>query len=188
MSTAFAFAQENAGLANLQLVPRRDDPISLYLSERLKEWLAKPGNTQARAAKLAGVSTAQISNLKDGSRGAGIKTIRGVSKVLGMTIAQVEAEAAKLEATRPRPAERTVELEQRYPNLVEAIALRRGKVLSVTLERIAGIALHWPNDRSVGEWIDDIDNLDRQLRREVKTGERADRELPDEDDAPPLGR
>jgi transcriptional regulator with XRE-family HTH domain len=166
-----------------------DRALNAYLAEKLEEWLrAGPKRTQAEAARIAKVSGAQLSNLRHESRGAGMKTIKGLSKLFGMSIGQIEEEAAKFASTRPRPALRLVELDARYPNLKEAIAYRQAKALPVTLERIQKIALHWPSDKSTGEWIDEIDRLDRDFRTEQKTGVAASVVVADEDDAPPFGR
>jgi transcriptional regulator with XRE-family HTH domain len=193
MSTAFAFTRDNATLAKLYVVKANKADLNAYLAQQLELWLAaNPARTQKGAAKIAGVSEAQLSNLRKGTRGAGIETLRGVARLLGKTWDELEAEAAEYAQRRPKPllrvAETVVEIDARYPNLVKAIRVRRPDVLEVTVRRISAIALHWPEDRSVGSWIDEIDQLDRQLRRELRTGEASSMPVADEDDVPPLGR
>lgn len=84
------------------------DIVSPYLAQLVKDWLAEDtSRSQAALARAAGVSGAQVSNLLDGSRGAGRKTLRGIASALGTTWPDVEREAADWaskhpEAARPR--------------------------------------------------------------------------------------
>ena len=81
---------------------RDTDFVSPYLAMRVRAWLAEnPTESQASLARAAQVSGAQISNLLDGSRGAGRKTLRGVASAIGTTWPDVEREAVEWARKNP---------------------------------------------------------------------------------------
>ncbi len=97
-------AKANRRAHTLAPVTARDDVVSAYLALRVREWLVEaPGRTQAGLAKAAGVSKTQISNLLDGSRGAGRKTLRGVAAAIGTSWPVIEEEAAAWKPEHPIP-------------------------------------------------------------------------------------
>ncbi len=163
--------------------------ISEYLAEKLTAWLDRTkGRTLDAAAKIAGVSKTQLSNLKNGTRGAGMDTIVGLARVFGLTLAEVQAEALRRGSTRaPKTKDqtkRTVVLDPRYPALAEAIELRADVWLPKTQETMASQASHALFDLTVGQWIDQGDRVDAQNRKALPHG----RPLDVEDDTPPAGR
>jgi transcriptional regulator with XRE-family HTH domain len=158
-----AFAGEKVCQARIFSV--RDDVVSGYLAERLRAWMAedRKSRTQAAVARSAGVSTAQVSNFLDGSRGAGKKTLRGLARAMGTTWPEIEEEAERW--ARRRGGALAAAREPAHPNLALAIDLTKGAILPETVERIAQIAKLWPHDLSVGEWVDEILRLDGAFRR-----------------------
>ncbi len=190
-NTARAFAPDNSALAKLVGVKEPQNAVSRYVAIRLSEHMAAAKTTQVAVAKEAGVSTAQISNLLDGSRNAGARTMRGLAKVLGTTWPQLEDDAARWAATqKPKTAApaRWAELEPRYPNLAAALRQLGAQVGDRTRAALAGVALHSAVDLDVSTWQTMALDTERKLRRETKTGEPVGEALPDEDDAPPFGR
>lgn len=105
--------------ANYRAGVKHEDPLSRYVATRLKGWMSSdPKHTQAEAARIAKVSQAQISNLLDGSRGAGRKTMKGLAAVLGTTWAQLEAESEEW-------ARKHGSVVTRNPSLTVAIRIAR---------------------------------------------------------------
>jgi hypothetical protein len=78
---------------------------------------------------------------------------------------------------------RTIHEDARYPNLEEALQLMRPRILDETYERQRSIAMHYPTDLSVGEWVDQIKRLDASVRKGAEG-----RPLEEDDDTPPAGR
>ena len=72
-----------------------------YLQMRIAKWIADEGSNGAELAQKAGVSKAQISDaINKGS--IGWKTMVGLSKVFGMTLADLEREAGAWARSRPQ--------------------------------------------------------------------------------------
>lgn len=177
VSTVQAFASANYALAKLYAVEKEQQILTAYVAERLRE-LKRGGMSQRAMAEKGGISAAQLSNVLDGTRRAGGKTARAVARILGTTWAKLEEDAAAWAAKRSasvvafaavplRVRERTESDAASYPRLLEAIELRKGTALPITLERVIAIAMNWPADRSVGEWIDEIDRLDASFRADA---------------------
>lgn len=66
--------------------------ISAYLAELVRRETAR-GVTLSALASKAGVTHAQLSNLRSHSRGAGFKTLVGLANALGKTLAEIVSEA-----------------------------------------------------------------------------------------------
>jgi transcriptional regulator with XRE-family HTH domain len=151
------------------------------LGKRIARARKKKGISQNRLGELVGFSKGYVSRLESEERGTknpSAEMIGKVAEVLGVTTANL------LDGLEPSAPERFVELDPRYPNLAEALRLCKDKWLSATSQAMAGQALHALTDRTVGQWIDEGNALDRQLRRGGELG----RPVSDEDDAPPFGR
>ncbi len=110
---------------------------------------------QAGTARLLEVTQTHVSEL-----------VRGKSQPGGHAIAMLarhypDAVAAALGLSRPvGPA--TPQTARRYPHVEDAIAIR-GRWSRDTVDRLRGIALCWPRDKSVGVWIDMGDELAAEL-------------------------
>jgi transcriptional regulator with XRE-family HTH domain len=158
------------------------------LGKRIAAARKKKGLSQNRLGELAGFTKGYVSRLeaeKRGTKNPSADMIDKVADILGV-------DAVELRGGLPPPGEsapaRVIELFDRYPNLQAAIGKCRDDVLSVTIERIKRIALHYPSDLEIGEWVHELLRLDAQFRREMKTGEALGRDIANEDDAPPFGR
>lgn len=87
----------NQGGARTRTMPHsKQVPIEVarYLQMRIKEMLEK-GIEQKDIARQAGVTKGQISTLANHAEGVGFRTLMGMGKVLGLSIDQIQAEAAK---------------------------------------------------------------------------------------------
>lgn len=143
-------------------------------------------NALARAAATSSpVVTRYKKDDTDGSQ-RDTKILQRLATALGVSFPWLAAgEGLPDDAWIPNPLlERTYELDPRYPNLAEAIRVRRGRWLPETEEAMAKRAMHWPEDLTLGKWIDEGDEFDRMMRR----GRVPGRPVADEDDTPPAGR
>jgi transcriptional regulator with XRE-family HTH domain len=79
-----------------------DASVTAYVRHLIAEWLARDGTrTAAALAKLAGLTAAQISLIRAGKSGVGIKAIRGLAPALGMSLAEIEEGAAEWASSQP---------------------------------------------------------------------------------------
>lgn len=83
--------------------------VSEFLRAQIRRWLdADETRTQADLARRAGISTATLSNLMHGSRGAGLQSAGGVARVLGIDIGDLirrSEEAAGHSRSQAEPSE-----------------------------------------------------------------------------------
>lgn len=92
------------------------------MAHRIRAWLREdPTRRQADLARAAGVSAAHISNLLEGTRGAGAKALRGIALALGTTWPDLEADAAEWARARDstRPPTTTGLTEEEFADLLE---------------------------------------------------------------------
>jgi plasmid maintenance system antidote protein VapI len=79
--------------------------LGAYLAWRIREWIKSgKGRTSAELAKLAGISGAQVSNLRHGHTGAGWKTAEGLGRVFEMSMPELIAAAEKWATSPDRQA------------------------------------------------------------------------------------
>lgn len=174
-------ATAKAARVTLVCVSGRDDVVSAYAVERVRAWLqGGQGRTQAELARKAGVSTAQISNLLDGTRGAGKKTLRGIAAALETTWPELEEQAVAWGRARGMVASPT----ERYPHRVDAAKIAtEGGISSAAIESVLGDALDSNEDPSVLWWLDRMRMREAMLRSQRVPG------TPVEDiEPPPRGR
>jgi transcriptional regulator with XRE-family HTH domain len=147
-----------------------------YLLDVLKEF-----PSQKAAAQALGVSPSLITEARSGSRPMAKTLIEAVARHKGVLP----------DVVLGRLKDHTVVLPARYPNLEEALTLLTPMLKEPdreeVLARARSIGQSWPTDRSVGEWVDQVKALARDVSRARKFGE-APRLLDDEDDTPPIGR
>jgi hypothetical protein len=142
--------------------------------------LQKGHGTGLALAKALGVSPSLVSEV--------LKP--GASKPVGPTLARAMATLANvsIDEVWGRTPTRQVFKPERYPNLETAIttaASLLGAHLDEAAQRARSIAMHYPTDRSVGEWVDELQSIARSIRRAAKTGETyGERALEDDDDTP----
>lgn len=67
-----------------------NEEVARYLRHRLREWI-KSGHTAIELARLAGVSTALLSQFQSRTTGAGWKTVEGLGRAFGMDMQQTLA-------------------------------------------------------------------------------------------------
>jgi hypothetical protein len=144
--------------------------VNAYLQRWVVDWLAaEDGRTAAGLARKLGVTDAQIITLKKHGRGAGPETIRAIAGLAGVTAEEIERRALDAwDASAPAPRELVVERPARYPNLAAALAFLGDEVLPETHRVMAGVKLKSNDDLPRAEWVDEILNTDRQLRRRAK--------------------
>lgn len=140
--------------------------------------------SQQEAAKALGLSASLISEaLKPNpGRPVGPKLARAAAVLAGVSIDEVYGRLPVRQLYKP----------DRYPNLEVAVTTARvllGEQFDEAVERARSIAMHFPTDRSVGEWVDELQSVARSIRRASKTGDAyTGRSLEDDDDTPPAGR
>lgn len=165
---------------------RKNDPVRrAEQAAAYKNFLAaleRLASTGLVAAKALDVSPSLVSEVREQTKPVGPKMARGIANVLKISLDEVWG--------RPAPA-RTVYRPERYPNLEKAI-LRMADAdadAADAVERLRGVAGHWPSDLSVGAWEEQIEEMRRSIRRARKTGDAiGGRPDDDEDDTPPAGR
>jgi len=83
------------------------DPLRAYLQYRVRAWIEEePGRRGYHLARLAGISGAQITQIKNGGKSVGIKAIRGLAAAFDMTVGQLEQEAGEWSRDPSRRPER----------------------------------------------------------------------------------
>lgn len=72
-----------------------------YLQSEMRAWLsAEPGRTGQDLARLAGLTGAQISTVKNHGRGAGWETVEGMAQVLGISTDDLKRRALEAWSTQ----------------------------------------------------------------------------------------
>lgn len=151
------------------------------IRELLRQHLDSGRLTQDEVAKAIGVSQATVSDIKNGRRGIGVKSLPALARLFGQTTDQVLGGRALA-----GPARVTV-LDDRYPN--RARALRAWRELLRDEEAAANVeslAMDRDDDPSPDEWFADLEREERRLN----AGRRGKAIVPpvatDWDDAPRL--
>lgn len=92
--------------------------IAGYLQWRIREWV-RGGKTARDLAKLAGISTAQVSELQNAGIGAGWKTAERLAHAFGMSMPELMKAAADWSADRPAVVDANAERSRRRALAVE---------------------------------------------------------------------
>jgi transcriptional regulator with XRE-family HTH domain len=147
--------------------------IAGYLQWRVREEI-KAGKTATELAKLAGVSGAQISELKNRGIGAGWQTAEGLARVFGMTMPELlEAAAAWTAKSGAPPSSARGTPRPVAPAQRRALAADLAREDGVSNEAIASV-LKEPEDleRSTIWWIL------RMRRRDLELAEQRSQDPP----------
>lgn len=167
-----------------------DEGIDLEgLRRRILEVMAELGLSRRAWSLKAGRSPAHISMILRGEVGDGLTyaTLKQLAAAVGVTTDWLAS------GREPKYPEKTasdrLDLQRRYPNLVEALRRLGDQLLPATRLAYENPAMHHGEDLSVGGWIDKLFDYDKSARRQAKTGDSIrSRPLPDEDDTPKAGR
>ncbi len=124
-----------------------------------------------RVAELLGVSPSLVSEAISGGRAVGPKLADALAKHLEISLDEVYGGAPLRATFKP----------ERYPNLVEALALIKPD--HETDRRMRTIAMSWPTDLTLGEWVDEVKKMAGSVKRAAELGRAYD-----DDDTPPEGR
>lgn len=163
------------GLASAN-VARMDhtERLVAYLQARIEEWLdAEPGRTATQLAAAAKITSAQISDVRAGKRGVGIKTLLGLAVAFKTTTSALEQEAARYTPDSPLPerlpAEPHVEDDDRYFNRGLAVQeARRLKISEEAIKKAEDPDYSSHINRSPFEWLERIRKVERELKRAAK--------------------
>jgi DNA-binding transcriptional regulator YdaS (Cro superfamily) len=146
-----------------------------FLVEVMKEF----DDVGLHVARKLGVSPSLISEAFAKRKPVGPELARALARYRNVLVDEVYGRA------RPQ----TIYKPDRYPNLEKAIEREAAAIPEAvrvdTLSRCRSIAMNFPSDRSVGEWIDELHAVARSVRRAMKTGDALTGRPYDEDDTPP---
>ena len=151
--------------------------------------LVEKHGSQAAVGKLLACSQPAIGKAQK-YRQIGPTIARALLVHLGLESAAPLVKKHGLGSTeRASAPNRTVELDARYPNLIEAIGIQksRGKLSAAVEKSARTIAMHSDYDLEVSTWLTSLEDMERQSKARKK-GKLVERPLPDEDDTPPAGR
>lgn len=167
--------------------------------DRLRALRESKGWTQEQAAERAGqMARTDYNRLESGrNKGSSAAMRKRLAQAFGISIEKISAlleglltpsEALAVERPVVVPVQvNRVELEPRYPNLVEAMRELEGKLSPATVEHAWSIALHSPADLEIALWSGMLLDFERKLRRQAKTGESIGDEVTEEN-VPPRGK
>lgn len=120
-----------------------------FLQAKVKEWLAVHGRTQKQLAEQAGLSTAQVSDVKNKAVGVGYLTARSIGRVLGYkdmgaleAAAEEWARSVRLKSTTEPPSRREQpRLKDRpdWATVVENVRAAKPYLTDESLQRVGRI-------------------------------------------------
>lgn len=126
--------------------------LNAYLSHLLDKAI-EGGATATEIARKAGISVAHVSTIRTGQRGAGWKSVMGLAKALGKSLAELESEAQAWARNNPLPESR-VERPERYPNRAVAAAFARASgVPDAAVRAVESLDLQSDEDLTPDEWL-----------------------------------
>jgi predicted transcriptional regulator len=115
---------------------------------------------KSEAARQLELSQSFVSELFKGTRGHGLNTVIALSDATGKSVDELLGRA------KPARSEIRLERDERYPNLANAIFFLGAEVSLDAVERVRREAHFSKNDMSRGEWVDDLRNAEKKIRRE----------------------
>lgn len=151
------------------------------IRELLRAHLDSGRLTQDEVAKAMGVSQATVSDIKNGRRGIGVKSLPALARLLGQT-------ADQLLGGRPAPPpSREFVLDVRYPNRSSAVEawrlLRRDERAA---ERVLSMGMDSDADPEPGLWFAHLELAEASIKAEDKDKATSRPDLDDDYGAPKL--
>lgn len=137
-----------------------DAAVSAYCRHLVEQAIEKDGDTAMAIAARAGIARSQVSQLQTRSRGAGLKTRRGIAGAFGRTTAQLETEALAWAKENPDQIIEWIAAtggEPRYPSRLACIRWARDVGYPPeAIAEVASIALDADGDPGADYWIDQL--------------------------------
>lgn len=150
-------------LANMASGRSSPAGLNAYLGHLIDTEI-KAGRTATDIANKAGISVAHVSTIRSGQRGAGWKSVMGLAKAFGKTLAEVEDEAAAWVSKNP-VAGTSVEKPDRYQNRVAAINFARAiGIDEAAIAQVGTYDLKDEGDPSPEAWLDWIKGVAAGMR------------------------
>ena len=156
--------------------PTTKEAVAAYVQARLKRETA-PRGAAAKVAAVTGFSTAHVANAKNYGR-IGQDFAEGMAKYWGMTY----DELAKVATGRSEePEEPIVELQDRYPNRVEAAKFARASgVEEEPIQIVMSYALKSDDDPPPMWWLDQMRAEASRMKFARLTPEKSPEEVAEE--------
>lgn len=136
-----------------------DAVVSAYCRYLVERAIEKDDDTAMAIAARAGITRSQISQLQARSRGAGLKTLRGLARAFDVTPTQLESDAVEWAKANPDQIVEWIAAKggDRYPSRLACIRWAKDAGYPTeAISEVASMALDADGDPGADYWIDQL--------------------------------